>query len=428
MNKVLIIGGGFAGLSAAVHLSSHGYSVKVFESSPKLGGRAYSFRDTVTGDIIDNGQHIMMGCYTETLAFLKTIDSIQNISIQKKLKVIFTDKHKGNLSLAAIKTVYPLDLLLGILNYRALSLRERIGVLKLYTRLIFTSGKKLNSLSVKEWLINEGQSINSIKSFWEIIAVGALNCSTQKASAFLFAHILKEMFLKGSKAASIIIPGTGLTEMYCNAASDYIRSNGGDICLSSPVTKIKLKDNKVSGVVVNNSEYQDFDWLISAVPFFAVNKFLPESIVDVSHLKPSAILSVHLWIKNNPFTEKFYGLINSEIHWIFNHTNYITIVISDADRYMQMSREDIFRIVVNEINSFFSYFDEAQITNYKIIKEKRATFIPDKEIINKRPDPKTRLSNLFLAGDYTNTGLPATIEGAVKSGRLAAEFIIKNRP
>jgi len=424
MKKILIIGGGFAGLSAAVRLTNAGFRVKVLESSPKLGGRAYSFEDEFTGDIIDNGQHIMMGCYHETLDFLKITGNLDNISIQKSLKVIFSNRSGANFQLSAEYGFYPFNLILGILSFKAISLKERISILNFFLRLQLNMHRDLDNLSVRQWLEREGQSTNSIRSLWEILNVGALNTCTSKASALMFSEILKQMFLKNSRSASIIIPGTGLSEMYCTGAANFLIQRGSEICVSTRVEKIILNENLASAVVFNGSEYKAFDYIVSAVPFHAVNKLINIEFINTAHFTPSSILSVHIWLTENNFVQEFYGLIDSEVHWIFNHKNYITIVISNADKFMQMNREEIIHLIIHEMKQYFPFFTDKLIRNYRIIKEKRATFIPDSKALSNRPETRTNFNNLFLAGDWINTGLPATIEGAVKSGRLAADKII----
>lgn len=422
MSKVVIIGGGFAGLSAAVYLSRAGHKVKLFESSPKPGGRAYSFTDKLTGDVIDNGQHIMMGCYKETLAFLKLIDSTY-ISIQDKLKVVFLHRTKGEVSLIAKTAKYPLNLLTGILGFKALSVTERFNVLKLFIELKFSEHNN-TSLSVRDWLIMKGQTENSIQALWEIICIGALNSDSKIASAAVFSKILKVIFLSDASSASIVIPASGLSEMYCNHAVNYIKSHGGEVYLSSRVEKIGVQFGKACSVLVNNQQYSDFDFIISSVPYYSVNNMFEHPIFRKDYFVSSSILSVHIWPDENPFKEQFYGLIDSPVHWIFNHNSYITIVISSADKYIPLEKEEILKIVLREINSFFPEFQTGKIRHYRVIKEKRATFIPDHTVLDKRPGPATEIENFYLAGDWTDTGLPATIEGAVISGKIAAGKVI----
>jgi uncharacterized protein with NAD-binding domain and iron-sulfur cluster len=146
---------------------------------------------------------------------------------------------------------------------------------------------------------------------------------------------------------------------------------------------------------------------------------MPEQNLNFAH---SAILTLHIWLKENRFNENFYGLIGSPVHWIFNHKDYITLVSSDANELIDKTKEDLFEMAVYELKKYAG-IEREEIKSYKVIKEKRSTFIPDNESIDKRPDTKTKIKNFYLAGDWVNTGLPSTIEGAVKSGRMAAEFI-----
>lgn len=422
MPSCLIIGAGFSGLSAAVKLSQKGFKVTVVEASPKPGGRAYSFQDKETGTIIDNGQHILMGCYRYTLDFLKLIKARDKILIQEKLKVVFVKKGFEKFILETGFGFYPLNLTLGILFYNAITFSERIKVIKLFIKLFFINTNKLENLSVREWLAKEGQNKNIQKCLWEIIAVGALNTNLDSASAKIFADILKEIFLKGNFNTKIIIPSAGLSEIYCNQAIDFIKSKNGEIKFSEEVLEFIIKDEKNVSVKTDKNIYENFDYLISAMPPFALERLLPEVVKDLP-VKYSSILTVHLWLKENNLKEKFYSLIDSKIHWVFNHNELITTVVSDADYLIEKSKEELFELTVEELEKYFSIKKE-NISSYKIIKEKRATFVPSKEFLIKRPNPETEIKNLILAGDWVQTGLPSTIESAVKSGYMAAEKIV----
>lgn len=425
MKKVVIVGGGFAGLSAAVHLANVGINVELFEASPKLGGRAYSFFDDITGDVIDNGQHILMGCYKETIHFLKLIGALNNIYYQDKLEINFVDKYSGVVPLISKSKFYPFNLLAGLLSYKAIKFTDRVNIIKFFLKLLGTPSESLNNLTVKELLDDNHQNDRTIKAFWDILVVGTLNTNLEKASAKIFIDILKKMFLKGNKSASILLPKTGLSEMYCNNASAFLNNHNGGINLSSRVSYIEIRNEKVKSVIVNNKPVDGFDFVVSAVPFHSFQKMFLDSDYLLSDLKfdYSPILTVHIWLNENPFKEKFYGLIDSKVHWIFNHGKHITIVISDAGAMIEFNSEKIYKVVVEEIHNYFAFFNNSLISNYKIIKEKRATFVPSPAILNSRPNANTKIKNLFLAGDWTNTGLPSTIEGAVKSGRIAAELI-----
>ena len=428
MKNCLVIGGGIAGLSAAVYLSKFGFKVELIEASPKLGGRAYSFKEKKTDTIVDNGQHILMGCYKNTLSFLNEINAIDNLVFQKRLEINFVKNDSSIYSLKALPLPYPFSLAFGMLFYNAISFSERLKLIRFFIRLSFLKSEELLHLTVYEWLLKEGQNQNLIKSFWEILVVSALNTDIKKASAKLFADVLKEIFLSGSKAAAIIIPDYGLSETYCENARTYIEGSGGKIKLSEAITDIKISKNKIETVRTSKREITDFDYVISSVPEHALNNLISDQFYfNKLKLEYSCILSVHLWLRENNLNMPFYGFIDSPVHWIFNHGSHITTVISNANDYLNHSKDDIFEIVTLELSKFMN-IQKRDVTHYKVIKEKRATFIPSNSIVNKRPGTGTEISNFCLAGDWIDTGLPSTIESAVKSGRIAAESImIKNK-
>ncbi len=426
MKKCVVIGSGFAGLSSAVYLSKAGFKVTLLESSPKPGGRAYSFCDNETGDIIDNGQHIMMGCYKYTLDFFKQLQAEDNLIFQNRLEINFIKENFNLIPLKAPKIFYPLNLLSALINYKALSAEEKFRFISLFTDLLFHPGKDFEDISVNDWLKNETQSENVRKSFWEVLAIGALNTNVNKASAKIFTDILKEMFFRGSRAATIIIPKFGLSETYCEKSLDFIKTNRGEIFFGESVVELKDRYNKIYKIITSKREITNFDCVISAVPYYAYKKIIKNEKLNYNFSPEySSILSIHIWLKENFLKKKFYGLINSPLHWIFNHGKHITAVISYADYLIEKDKEEIYELVCKELKKYFLINCEL-ISSYKIIKEKRATFVPSKEILNNRPKSETVFKNFFLAGDWTNTGLPSTIESAVKSGKIASDLIIES--
>ena len=423
--KCIVIGGGFAGLSAAAFLSSNGYIVQLLEASPKLGGRAYSYLDNKTNTVLDNGQHILMGCYKETLNFLKLIGADKNLLYQDKLEINFVKENYNLVPLKSAPLFYPLNLLFGMLKFKAISFAHRLKLLKVILKLPFYSTKRLSRMTVQDWLVKEGQDEQVMEAFWKILAIGALNTNIKNASAKMFVDILKEIFLNGNFAATIILPKYGLSETYCNPAKSFIERNGGSINLSAQVTELIYSGTIIEKVVTREKVYDDFDFVISAIPHYTLEKIIAnESIIKNPGLSYSSILNIHIWLRENHLTKNFYGLIGSPVHWIFNKGTHLNLVISDADDLIKKDDEELFEIVCSELKSFVN-LDKDMITGCKVIKEKRATFIPSNDIINKRPSQQTAIKNLILAGDWVDTGLPATIESAVKSGRQASELIIK---
>ena len=179
--KCIVIGGGFAGLSSAAFLSSNGYTVQLLEASPKLGGRAYSFLDNKTNTLIDNGQHILMGCYKETLNFLKLIGAEKNLLFQDKLEINFVKENFQLMPLKSISLFYPLNLLFGMLMFKAVSFVNRLKLLKVFLKLPFYSTKRLSRMTVHDWLVKEGQDEQVMEAFWKILAIGALNTNIKNA-------------------------------------------------------------------------------------------------------------------------------------------------------------------------------------------------------------------------------------------------------
>ncbi|MBK9099100.1 MAG: FAD-dependent oxidoreductase [bacterium] len=423
--KVIVIGGGFAGLTAATYLSKNNIKVTLLEASPKLGGRAYSFKDKETNTVIDNGQHIMMGCYKETLNFLSLINATDNFYFQKKLEVKFVNEGFQLSSIKSFSKFYPINLMLGLLNYKALSFIERIHLLKLFLKLPFIDPVRYSQRTILQWLEAEDQSENTRDSFWKILAVGALNTGIEKASAKIFIDILRQIFLRGNKSATIVLPKFGLSESYCNNAEEFVIKNGGELIKSEAVEKIIVANDKVVELQTLKNKYSDFDYVVSAIPAFALSRIMDEKInINFPDFKYSSILNIHLWLKENKFPNGFLGLINSPMHWVFNKGSHLNIVISDADELVNKSDDELMLMVKDEMKKFF-LLDQELISSYKVIKEKRATFIPTNNVINKRPAQKTPIKNLIFAGDWVDTSLPSTIESAVKSGRIAADIIMK---
>ncbi|MGE5796370.1 MAG: hydroxysqualene dehydroxylase HpnE [Ignavibacteria bacterium] len=426
MKKCIIIGGGLAGLSSAVYLADSGFSVELIEASSKLGGRAYSFIDRETESCIDNGQHILMGCYKDTLSFFRLIGAEKNLFIQKKLEVNFLKPGFSVQKLKAFPFPYPFSLLFGLLNYKALSLNERLRLLKFFFKLYFSFSKKLENLSVFDWLEIEGQTENIQKAFWELLAVGALNTNIKKASARTFSDILKKIFFRGNKSAAIIIPGKGLSDVFCPDAGNFLKNHHGIISLNEEVIELIEDGGKTVSIKTNKREIKNFDFLITAVPLYALQRVIPDYHFEgMNDFEYSTIVNIHIWLKENRLTGKFYGLIDSPVQWIFNHGTHLTLVISDADYLSDTPKEEIFNAACEELLRFTGIV-KSLVTYYKVIKEKRATFVPSNKILYKRPGSQTKIKNLFFAGDWVDTKLPSTIESAVKSGRIAANLIINS--
>ncbi len=414
MKLVTIIGGGLAGLSSAVFLHKKGYNVQLFESSPKLGGRAYSFYDRGKDLYFDNGQHILAGWYENTFEYLKAIGSYDKLDFQSNL---------------------PFNLLFGLLNFKALSRSDKLSVLKIYKIFTDRSLEKLDN--VAELLKVIKQTPTLIKYFWEPFILAVFNAKPENINCKIFLEILKNGFSKRS-FSNLVIPKVNLNELFIDDALTYFQKNSIKIVEKEKISKLFLKDNTIDYAVTESGNKIKSDYYISAVPFFRFKELFEindynQYFKGRGNLHSSSIISLHLFfenevpaglLKNNSFGMT--GLIGTKVQWIFKRNpKHLSLVISASDFLDELtdeSNETIYKNCLSELSKCLKGFDELKVKNYKIIKEKRATFIPDNDSVNERPNQRTDIQNFFIAGDWTNTGLPATIESAIKSSKIISTF------
>jgi len=439
---VLIIGGGVAGLSAAVELTSRGYSILLIEQKQHLGGRTYSFIHPDTGDEVDNGQHLLMGCYHSTLRYLKIIGAEDLVDIQKTMSVVFRLPNQSTVELKTNSLPTPLNVLSGLFGLTNLSLTNRLKMLRVGIDVMLKNpdtNKHLHSISVAQWLQELGQPEENRKYLWDVIAIGALNDSLDKVSAALFAKVIKTAFFGSRKNSSMVIPNRGLSTVLVDKAAKFIENNGGQILLSTTVEKIENRKQIVDHLQLSNGVTVYPKAVISAVPYFDLAKvFGDTSTIGVKFLDQftsSPIVTVHLWFDKHFVEETFCALLDSPIHWVFNKSRmygkheyelmYLSLVVSGAHDFVEKDKDDIVALAVNELRRFYSNAERATPVHSLVIKEKRATFSPKVGIERFRPSHTTSIQNLFLAGDWTDTKLPATIEGAVQSGFECARMVEK---
>ncbi|NUN08574.1 MAG: FAD-dependent oxidoreductase [Ignavibacteriaceae bacterium] len=425
MTRCLIIGGGLAGLSAAVHLSQKNISIELLESSPKLGGRAYSFIDSRTGIELDNGQHLLMGCYSYTLEYLNIINSLHLLQFPESLSALFQDgQQKYHLKVPG-KIPFPLNLILGLLGFNYFSLSEKISLMKFITGLRIFSDSPY-ALNAEEWLKSMGQDAPRLREFWRLMIVSALNCKPEEASASVLRLVITEMFMRGTRESSLLVPKTGLSRLLIVPAVELIKRSEGVITLSERVKKVITSDRKVLAVITEQREIRNFDFVIIAAPVHSdiVKNIIsyPDLLDKYSH---SLIVSVHVLRKTEYPPNSFTGFFNSVIHWIFFHENHFSLVISSAKELYEKGKDNFLNLIKTELSEKLGITDLPD-EEIRILTEKRATFIPSVNLQKSRISAITNYSNLFLAGDYTDTGLPSTIEGAIKSGKKASELVIKS--
>ncbi len=435
MKLVTIIGGGLAGLSSAIFLHKKGYNVQIYESSPKLGGRAYAFYDREKNLYFDNGQHILAGWYENTFEYLKIIGSYDKLDFQSNLEVNFYDTNKNSYNLKTYNLPAPFNLLVGLLNFQALSFSDKFSVFKIYK--IFTD-KSLEQLgNVAELLRAIKQTPNLIKYFWEPFILAVFNARPENINCKIFIDILKNGFSKKS-FSNLVIPKVNLNELFIDDALTYFKRNNINITGKEKITRMVIENKKIKYALTESGNEVKSDYFVSSLPFFRFKDIFEindynQYFKSVGELKPSSIISVHLFfendipndlLKNNSFGMT--GLIGTKVQWIFKrNSKHLSLVISASDfldEFTDESNETIYKNCLSELSKCLKGFNDLIIKDYKIIKEKRATFIPDNLSVDKRPNHKTQIQNFFIAGDWTNTGLPATIESAIKSSKIISNY------
>ncbi|HJQ67960.1 MAG TPA: hydroxysqualene dehydroxylase HpnE [Blastocatellia bacterium] len=433
--RVVIIGGGFSGLAAAVSLSERGHSVLLLEARAQLGGRAYSFTDSKTGDTVDNGQHLFMGCYRHTISFLEKIGTLDRLRFQTSPRVDFLDRALGLTSFECPDLPAPINVLMGLFRLEGLTTGDKLRALNvgkaIRTR---ANGSARDGLTVTEWLDSLGQSERIKERFWYPMAVATLNERPEIASARMMSVVLKEAFGGSRRDARIGISSVGLSDLYTAAAREFIESRGGKVETNAPVKSFVIEDRRARAVLLKDGRRVEADWFISATTPQALIKLLPEEarageFSKLARLASSPIVSINLWFDRSIIDKEFVGLLGTKTQWIFNKakinaeargSNQFAIIISAAHDFAGMSREGLIDLAMSELRELIPEACGARLLHSVVVKEREATISHTVESDRLRPGPRTTISNLILAGDWTQTGLPATIESAVLSGNTAA--------
>ncbi|MEK6324664.1 MAG: hydroxysqualene dehydroxylase HpnE [Acidobacteriota bacterium] len=434
--RVVIIGGGFAGLAAGVRLSERGYEVLLLERRNHLGGRAYSFIDSKTGDVVDNGQHLFMGCYRHTIAFLETIDRIDRLRFQARPRVDFLDR-QGFTSFDCPPLPAPLHVLAGLLRMKGLGLGDKLRAFNI-GRAIKSNGRvSPDALTVDQWLDELGQSARIKMRFWYPMVVATLNQSPDIASARMLKVVLREAFGGDSKSARIGISRVGLSDLYTDGAFDFITTRGGSVQTGAQVRGLIIERGVVVALELKDGQRVEGDYFISAVPPEALFTILPEELknkefASLLALGSSPIVSINLWFDRPIIDHEFVGLLGTRSQWIFNKdmilspykkSNQVAVIISAARDFVDWKRNDLVEMAISELHELLPKSRTAEHLHSVIVKEREATLSHSVESDRLRPGPRTSIPNFILAGDWTDTGLPATIESAVMSADVAVQIV-----
>ncbi|HEX5068634.1 MAG TPA: hydroxysqualene dehydroxylase HpnE [Vicinamibacterales bacterium] len=441
----VVIGAGFAGLSAAVKLAAAGRSVIVVEQAPRLGGRATSFTDRESGERVDNGQHAIFGCYRETYRFLEVIGTAGLVPLQKRFSLTMAGADARLETLTCPSWPAPWHLLAGLLRWRALGLADRASALKLANVLmrVRRDGAKAAAdrvppdQTVAEWLKRHGQSARLCDWLWYPLAIAALNQLPDTAAAGPFVRVLGELFAPDPSAAAIGLPTAPLEDVIGPSSVAYLRARGGDVLLKSAGAVAIDSAGAVRGVWAGDRLIET-NVAISAVPWHAVDRIWRDGVPDAIGplvqravaLPASPIVTVNLWFDAptpDAAIPPFVGLVGAPMHWLFfksaifgGGTEHVAVVASGADRLLRQDNAALTRLAAEHVCRVVPVTRGRQVRRSVIVREPRATFslAPG---LPPRPPVVTPVRGFFLAGDWTDTGLPGTIEGAVQSGHSAAD-------
>jgi hydroxysqualene dehydroxylase len=441
---VVVIGAGFAGLAAAIRLVDSGCRVVVVERAPRGGGRATAFTDRDTGERVDNGQHVLFGCYRATYDLLARLGTADKAPLQPRLALTMADENGRAYELRCPDLPPPWHLLAGVLRWRALTVRDRLAVTRiggLLRRARREGAARVAAavpadLTVSQWLRARGQTRRLCEWLWYPLAYAALNQSPEIAAAAPFVRVVAELFGPRVEDAAVGLSRVPLDELYVEPARRVIEHAGGAVYFKTPARVLFGAAGRAVGVVTPDGEIAA-EAVISAVPWHAIPSLWasepPASLSDVvSHaeaMDSSPIVTVNLWVDGPVLPGPFVGLVGGPMHWAFDKgailetpVRHLAMVASGAAELAIADNAAVTAAAVAQLSAAVPAMRQRRVERAVVVRETRATFslAPGAP---PRPGTRTLVDGFFLAGDWTETGLPATIEGAVVSGDRAAAAV-----
>ena len=445
---MIVIGGGLAGLAAGVALAESGWRVRLFEQRPFLGGRATSYV-LPDGEHVDNCQHVTLGCCTNLEDFYKRVGSAGKIKFFDRLLFLDPQHRSGEMRAGILPA--PFHLTGSFAAFAPLNLLDKLSIARAMLDILRSKGQPsdLNEnggISMLEWLRRRGQTKRAIERFWRVVLVSALDEELDRTDARFGVDVFWKAFLSNSTGYRMGVPAVPLANLYDGCKSE-IERRGGEVLLRAPVRGLKIENGELAGIRFDEGRQETADAYVFAVPHTALAELLPESVkqsdpalANLAKIKVAPITGVHFWFDRTVMREPFITLLDTTTQWIFNKTalyadsnatdkiaapdQYLQLVISASYDLLQKSRQEIIDLCLAELRQALPASCDAQLLKATVIKEAAATFSPEPGVDRWRPKQQTSVPRLFLAGDWTATGWPATMEGAVRSGYLAAEAVV----
>jgi squalene-associated FAD-dependent desaturase len=444
---VIVIGGGLAGLSAGVSLAEAGWRVRLFEQRPFLGGRATSYV-LPDGEHVDNCQHVTLGCCTNLEDFYRRIGAQGKIKYFDRL--LFQDPQGRTGTMQAGWLPAPLHMTGSFLRFAPLSHVDKKSIGSALLEIVRGKGHTEDldtpgGISMLEWLRKRKQTASAIERFWRVVLVSALDEELDRTDARFGVDVFWKGFLSNRTGYRMGVPSVPLAELY-DGCKGEIERRGGEVSLRMPVRAIHFQDGGVGDVECDRGRRESADAYVFAVQHEVLTELLPEDVkarepwlAQLGNIKVSPITGVHLWFDREVMEEPFVTLLDTTTQWIFNKTalyggkngsgkgknQYLQLVISASYELLQKPRQEIIELCLAEVRQALPAAVKANLLKATVIKEAAATFSPQPGVNRWRPKQQTAIERMYLAGDWTDTGWPATMEGAVRSGYLAAEAVLR---
>jgi squalene-associated FAD-dependent desaturase len=440
--SVVIVGGGLAGLAAASALVNRGLRITLLESRPRLGGRASSFPDPATGERVDNCQHVSMACCTNLADFCRRVGA--DALFRRVPEVIFLTPEGQTSRLRAGWLPAPLHLAESFLTARYLTMTEKLRVGFAMACLRWSTGRRGESF--ESWLRRHGQTNRVIERFWATVLVSALNERLDQMDVGHARKVFLDGFLRTRDGFQMELPLVPLGELYGTRLEQWLRWQDVEIRLTTGARVVEVDDERSAiGVTLRSGETLPADFVVLAVPFDRITSLVPDTALawlpelrGVDQIASSPITGIHLWFDRPVCPFEHVVVLDRTIQWVFNHTalqgrstadgegQYLQLVISAAYDLLPLDKHQILERALAELRELWPEAREARLERWWVVTEHAATFAVRPGIDAVRPPQRTAIDGLFLAGDWTATGWPATMEGAVRSGYLAAEGILAN--
>jgi squalene-associated FAD-dependent desaturase len=435
-DRVVIIGGGLAGLAAATALAPRGFEVTLLESRDRLGGRAGSFQDAASGQLIDACQHVSMGCCANFTHFCRDVGSAHFLEPQLCLYFMTPDRRVSRFQADPLPA--PLHLARSFWTAHFLSPAEKARIswgLACLKRAAADADPPFH-----DWLTAHRQTPRTVSRFWGLVLTSALNETPDRIGLRYARKVFMDGFLRHRRGFELTLPTVPLGRLYGEELLHWLENHCVQLRISCAAKALNISGARVKSLELRSGETVQADWYIAAVPFDRLLDLLPGDIVEshasfrgLKRLEISPITSVHLWYDRPVMDLPHVVLVDCLGQWVFNRgdgnpgEHYLQVVVSASRQFRGLGHEAVKRRIVREIAELFPAAAAAALRRARVVTEHGATFSAVPGVDQWRPaQASSGLPNLLLAGDWTATGWPATMEGAVRSGYLAAEAILKN--